>query len=194
MFETCGSPALDYDSGPKSGESHPWRPRFGNRTEPNYPNRRIKLTASLSALAAVALLSIGSSHAQDAEVKITADKIQLAYDTKEFTVKAGQKVKLTLVNPADSMNLQPHNLLIIKPGKLGAMIAVVNDPTKLSNPNWIANPVPESEDLLHHTKLLKPGETETIEFTAPAEAGDYPFLCSYIGHAAIMNGLMKVTK
>lgn len=154
----------------------------------------MKLTVTPLLVVAAACLAGASARAQDAEITITADKIQLAYDTKEFTVKAGQKVKLTLINPADSMNLQPHNLLIIKPGKLGAMIAVVNDPTKLSNPNWINNPIPESPDLLHHTKLLKPGEKETLEFTAPAEAGDYPFLCSYIGHAAIMNGLMKVTK
>ena len=154
----------------------------------------MKRTIAILALAAGLLTPGALLHAEDAEVTITADKIQLAYDTKEFTVKAGQKVKLTLVNPADSQNLQPHNLILIKPGKLGAMIATVNDPSKLSDPNWITNPIPESEDILHHTKLLKPGEQETLEFTAPTEAGDYPFLCSYIGHAAIMNGVMKVTE
>lgn len=157
---------------------------------------KLNATSLALALAASLVACPAPSRAQDvAEVAIKADKLQLIYDTKEFTVKAGQKVKLTLTNPADSMNLQPHNLLILKPGKLGAMIAVVNDPAKLSNPNWIANPIPaDSPDLLFHTKLLKPGESETLEFTAPAEAGDYPFMCSYIGHAAIMNGVMKVTK
>jgi azurin len=155
----------------------------------------MKRTIATLAIAAGFLAAPSASvFAEEAEITITADKLQLIYDTKEFTVKAGQKVKLTLVNPADSQNLQPHNLILLKPGKLGAMIATVNDPAKLSDPNWINNPVPESEDILHHTKLLKPGETETLEFTAPAEAGDYPFLCSYIGHAAIMNGIMKVTE
>lgn len=152
---------------------------------------KTKATAVLAALAASVLLP---AHADVAEITINCDKIQLAYDIREFTVKAGQEVKLTLVNPADSQNLQPHNLIIIKPGKLGAMIATVNDPSKLSDPNWINNPVPESEDLLHHTALLKPGETEVLEFTAPEEPGDYPFLCTYIGHAAIMNGVMKVVE
>lgn len=158
----------------------------------------MKLTQTSLALALAAGLFLGSgasAHAQDvAEVTVKADKLQLAFDIKEFTVKAGQKVKLTLINPADSMNLQPHNLLIVKPGKLGPMIALVNDPTNFSKPDWIANPIPVSDDLMHHTKLLKPGETETLEFTAPEEAGEYPFLCSYIGHAAIMNGKMIVTK
>ncbi|MCB1061620.1 MAG: cupredoxin domain-containing protein [Verrucomicrobiae bacterium] len=152
---------------------------------------------TVATLALVTGLLVGQSaslFAEDAEITITADKVQLAYDTKEISVKAGQTVKLTLVNPADSQNLQPHNLILVKPGKLGAMIALVNDPANFSNPAWLTNPIPETDMILHHTKLLKPGESETLEFTAPAEEGDYPFLCSYIGHAAIMNGIMKVTK
>ena len=30
-----------------------------------------------------------------------------------------------------------------------------------------------------------------IEFTAPA-AGDYPYMCTFPGHGAIMKGVMKV--
>ena len=139
------------------------------------------------------------AEAEDAEIKITADKVTFIYDTKEITVKAGQKVKLTFVNPKESVNLQPHNLVIIKPGKLQAMIAVVNDPGKLSDPGWLKNPIPmegdkEHPDILHHTKLLAVGEEETLEFTAPEEPGDYPYLCTYVGHAILMNGVMKVTE
>jgi azurin len=54
------------------------------------------------------------------------------------------------------------------------------------------NAVPESAEILHHTKLVQAGDKDTIEFTAPAEPGDYPYLCTYPGHWAIMNGLMKV--
>ncbi|MCB1228886.1 MAG: hypothetical protein KDN19_01390 [Verrucomicrobiae bacterium] len=157
------------------------------------PTYEMKRTTAILALAASLLTSGNLLHAEDAEITIHADKIQLAYDTKEFTVKTGQKVKVTFINPADSQNLQPHNFILAKPGKLNAMIALVSDPSKLADPNWIANPIPETDDMLYHTKLLKPGEQETIEFTAPAP-GDYPYLCSYIGHAAIMNGVMKVTE
>ncbi len=140
-----------------------------------------------------------SAPAEDAEIKITADKITFIYDTKEFTVKAGQKVKLTFVNPKDSVNLQPHNLVILKPGKLQAMIAVVNDPGKLSDPGWLKDPIPKEgdevhPDILHYTKLLAVGEEEVLEFTAPEEPGDYPYLCTYVGHAILMNGVMKVTE
>ncbi|MCB1235849.1 MAG: hypothetical protein KDM91_12340 [Verrucomicrobiae bacterium] len=134
------------------------------------------------------------AQAQDvAEIKITADKLQFLYDVKEFTVKAGQKVKVTLVNPAESATKQPHNLLIVKPGKKDAVGLLANagmaDPAFLTTKNCI----PDSEDILFHTKLVLPGAEETLEFTAPSEAGDYPYLCTYPGHWVIMNGVMHVT-
>jgi len=149
----------------------------------------------LNALCAVSILS-GSAflRAQDAmEITLTADKVQFLYDKKEFTVKAGQKVKLTLVNPADSVTRQPHNLLIVKPGKRDVVGMAAN--AGMADPAFLTTKqaIPESADILHHTKLVQAGDQDTIEFTAPGEAGDYPYLCTYPGHWAIMNGIMKVT-
>ncbi|MEM9015667.1 MAG: plastocyanin/azurin family copper-binding protein [Verrucomicrobiota bacterium] len=129
-----------------------------------------------------------------AEITITADKTQFLYDVKEFTVKPGQTVKIKLINPADSVNRQPHNLLVVKPGKKDvvgmASNAGVGDPEFLTT----KQAVPDSEDVLFHTKLLQPGEEEVLEFTAPEEPGDYPYLCTYPGHWAIMNGVMTVAE
>ncbi|MAS95312.1 MAG: hypothetical protein CMO55_19100 [Verrucomicrobiales bacterium] len=132
-----------------------------------------------------------SARAEDvAEVKISAEKLTLFYDTKEFTVKAGQKVKLTLANPAGSPF--PHNLLIVKPGKKDVVGMASN--TAMTDPTYLTekNAIPESEDILHHTTLVQAGEEDTIEFTAPEEPGDYPYLCTYPGHWAVMNGVMHV--
>ncbi len=128
-----------------------------------------------------------------AEITITADKVQFLYDIKEFTVKPAQKVKLTLINPADSVTKQPHNLLIVKPGKDMAVGMASNN--AISDPAFLTtkNAIPESEDILFHTNLVQPGTQDTIEFTAPTEAGDYPYMCTYPGHWAIMKGVMKVT-
>lgn len=149
----------------------------------------------LNALCTISILS-GSAflRAQDAmEITLTADKVQFLYDKKEFTVKAGQKVKLTLVNPADSVTRQPHNLLIVKPGKRDVVGMAAN--AGMADPAFLTTKqaIPESADILHHTKLVQAGDQDTIEFTAPGEAGDYPYLCTYPGHWAIMNGIMKVT-
>lgn len=149
---------------------------------------------TLSTLCALALFATPITLRADeaAEVTLTADKVQFLYDIKEFTVKPGQKVKLVLVNPADSVTRQPHNLLIVKPGKdmaVGmASNAGMSDPTFLTT----KQAVPDSDDVLFHTKLVQPGEQDVLEFTAPAEAGDYPYLCTYPGHWAIMKGVMKV--
>ncbi len=43
------------------------------------------------------------------------------------------------------------------------------------------------DQILEHTKMLGGGESDTIEFEAPA-AGTYDFLCTFPGHYALMQG------
>ena len=126
------------------------------------------------------------------ETTITAPASELLFDTEKFTVKAGQKVKLTLVNPDDSINLQPHNLLLIEPGTLEEVGMAAN--AEMADPAFLSerHAVPTSNYVLHHTKLLLPGESETLEFIAPDTAGEYPYLCSYPGHWSVMHGIMIV--
>jgi azurin len=112
----------------------------------------------------------------------------LAYDTKAFTVKTGKKVSITFNN--ESALPQPHNMIICKPGTKDKVLALAT--TMLSDPQGMAKGyIPDSPDILAHTKLLMPKETQTLEFDAPAP-GEYPYFCSFPGHALIMNGVMKV--
>jgi azurin len=46
--------------------------------------------------------------------------------------------------------------------------------------------------ILAQTKLLGPGESETIDFKAPTQPGEYPFLCTFPGHFAMMKGKLVV--
>lgn len=152
-------------------------------------------TLKILGITAFALVGLSTSNvkAQDvAEITLTADKVQFIYDKKEFTVKAGQKVKLTLVNPAESVTKLPHNILILKPGKLQVVGALAN--AGLADPDFINKKkcIPESDDILHASGLVVAGKSETIEFTAPSEPGDYPYICTYPGHWILMNGVMKV--
>ena len=111
------------------------------------------------------------------------------YDTKTFTVKAGQQVKLTFNNTHPAVP-QPHNWVLGKVGTkdklLAAAMAVMTDPKGLEK-----GYIPETPDVLQHTKLLQPNTSETITFVAPA-AGDYPYICTFPGHGIMMNGIMKV--
>ncbi len=111
----------------------------------------------------------------------------LTFATKRFAVRAGERISLTLANP-DTM---PHNLAIVKPGTL----AKVGDGTNrmAAQPEGAARRyLPPGGDVLFFTDILESGKTTTIHFTAPAERGEYPYLCTFPGHWQIMNGIMTV--
>jgi azurin len=112
----------------------------------------------------------------------------MEYDQKTFTVKAGQKVKLKFVN--EHPIPQPHNVVISKPGTKDKVMA---DAMQMAaSPDGMAKGyVPETEDILFHTKLVQPTQTDEVEFVAP-EAGAYPYICTFPGHAILMNGVMTV--
>ena len=55
-------------------------------------------------------------------------------------------------------------------------------------------PAALSHQVLAATKLLGPKESDSITFTVPETAGEYPFLCSFPAHAlAGMKGIFVVT-
>lgn len=114
---------------------------------------------------------------------------QMKYDTKVITVKAGQPVVLTLENP----DIMQHNLVICKMGtinKVGkAADLMAQDPKSVEK-----SYVPSMPEVLAATKLVNPGEAYTLEFTAPTQPGDYPFICTFPGHWRIMQGIMRVEK
>ena len=118
-------------------------------------------------------------------VDIAAIPHQLKYNLNNFSVKAGSKVKITFLNP----DVIPHNLLIVEPGSRAEIgnqaIAMGADAVKKA---------PKNSKILQGTKMLEAGQKETLEFTAPAKPGDYEFICTFPGHWAVMNGIMKVTK
>jgi azurin len=148
----------------------------------------------ITVLAAIALPAF-SQDADSATIELKPHaQNPLGYDKTELSVKAGQKVKLTL-NNTGSIAPQPHNFLLLKPGKLDAVGALAN--AMLADPQGMAKSyIPEAAkpDILANTKLVQPNQTETIEFVAPAEEGDYPYICTFPGHWLLMRGVMHVTK
>ncbi len=123
-----------------------------------------------------------------AKVKIGVLPAQMKYDKTEFEVKAGQKVMLLLENKTCPLQ---HNICILKPGSkdkvaMAAMQAVA-DPNFMKNNCMLDIP----EILVKGNKLVGIGQSDLLEFTAPA-AGDYPYLCTFPGHAMLMFGVMHV--
>ncbi|MEQ1841973.1 MAG: plastocyanin/azurin family copper-binding protein, partial [Verrucomicrobiales bacterium] len=112
---------------------------------------------------------------------------RMLYDTTAFTASPGQPIKLTLSNP----DVTQHNLVIGSPGSLEELGMAGNEMAK--DPGGLAKGfIPESEKILHHTKLLEQGTSETLRFNAPEIPGIYPFLCTFPGHWILMKGEMTV--
>ncbi len=121
-------------------------------------------------------------------VKVT-DHIQIdgmddmKYDKTLFKVKAGQDVKLTLKNigklPKEAMS---HNVVILAPG---TDIQAFGEAAVAAKPDHI--PAAMKTDVIAHTKLLGPGESDEITFKLP-DAGVYDFICSFPGHFGTMKG------
>ncbi|MDF1738677.1 MAG: HEAT repeat domain-containing protein [Verrucomicrobiales bacterium] len=122
-----------------------------------------------------------------ATVEISCVPERLLFTNTKFTVKAGQPVKLTFTNP----DATQHNLVIVEPGALEEVGMAGNEMAK--DPSGLSKGfIPESDKILHHSKLLGPDTGEILRFKAPQEPGVYPYLCTFPGHWIVMKGEMVV--
>jgi azurin len=108
----------------------------------------------------------------------------MKYDRTLFKVKAGQKITLDFKNigkqPAAAMS---HNVVILRQG------TDVQAFGEAAIPAAATGHIPPSmtDDVIAHTKLLGPGETDQITFTLP-DPGVYDFICTFPGHFGTMKG------
>ena len=86
------------------------------------------------------------------------------------------------------MDFPPHNLLIVKPGKADEVAKMaINLGEKGISKQWR----PDTELILWGSKTLNHKEEDLIKFIAP-QPGNYPYVCTFPGHAMMMRGVMKV--
>ncbi len=111
---------------------------------------------------------------------------QMKYDENEIIVRPGEKVKIVFENGDDL----PHNLVFCQPGTDTMTMAMkqMEKPEEALKRNWL----PDDKRILLHSKMLNPHEKEELIFTAPEKPGDYPYVCTFPGHALTMNGKLKV--
>jgi len=114
---------------------------------------------------------------------------QMKYDVVAIDATVGEKVTVTLTNtgmlPKAAM---AHNFVLLKAGTDVAAFASA----AMTHPEngYIA---PDMADkVIVSSKLLGPGESDTVSFIAPA-AGVYDYICTFPGHAlAGMRGTLTV--
>ena len=111
----------------------------------------------------------------------------LKYDKTLIDAKAGEALVLKMVN-VDAM---PHNLVIVKPGAVqtvgNASFKMLNDP-KAGEKSY----VPDLSEVLHFIPVIDPEKQHSLHFTAPRQAGDYPYICTFPGHWMAMQGILRV--
>jgi azurin/sugar lactone lactonase YvrE len=111
----------------------------------------------------------------------------LQFSEKELRAKAGERLTLHFTNP----DVMPHNWVLIRPdatervGELANKLIAAPDALK-------RHYVPETPDVLCHTRILDPQKHTRIYFHAPAQPGRYPYLCTFPGHWMIMRGVLIV--
>lgn len=114
----------------------------------------------------------------------------MKFNLTRLEVKAGQDVKVVLTNlgnmPKAAMG---HNWVLLKKGvdgKAFADAAVASAATEYI-------PAAKADQVIAHTKLLGPKESDEVSFKAPSEPGEYVFVCSFPGHYLTgMKGVLVV--
>ncbi len=153
------------------------------------------LLSSLSLLLPV-LLQVGcvKSGADTAAVEgavVVEANDSMAFSVTRIEATAGESLTLVLRNvgkmPKEAMG---HNLVVLN--KTADATRFANAAVAAAATDYI--PAARSAEVVAHTALLGPGESDTITFTVPSEAGEYVYLCSFPAHfAAGMRGILVVT-
>jgi azurin len=131
-----------------------------------------------------------SASEETKEVIITGNDA-MQFDVKKFQISPSESVRLTFKNIGSIPKIaMGHNLVILKKD----VDALAFGQKVLASGGSATNALPKSllGEVIAHSDLLGPGESETIEFNAPKEKGDYQYVCTFPGHFAMMRGIMEV--
>jgi len=115
---------------------------------------------------------------------------QMRYDTTRLIVEAGKPFEILFENS----DMMPHNLTVLKPAsreRIGKLAQTMR-PDQLDAQGRAY--LPQDDAVLGATKLLEPGQKESLKLTAPADEGEYDYVCTYPEHWQAMWGKLIVTK
>ena len=112
---------------------------------------------------------------------------RMIYDKEIIVVQAGRPVEFRFSNQ-DHM---PHNFAIVQPGSL-AEIGQMAEATARDADAKERHYIPKSHKVLLASRLLEPGQSQSLTYEVPATPGVYPYVCTYPGHWRRMYGALYV--
>ena len=125
----------------------------------------------------------------DKTIVLKVVKDVMKYDKILLTAKAGTTIQIVLENP----DFMQHNLVLVKPKTMEKVGAAAD--RLAQDPNGAKmNYVPKMPEVLQATPLINPGGKYTLTINIPDVPGDYPYVCTFLGHWRIMNGILRVTR
>ncbi len=114
----------------------------------------------------------------------------MKFDVTDFNVAPGETIKVVFTNASTlPKEVMGHNWVLLTKGSDPVAFATAAAPEAASG--YV--PAKLKDKIIAHVKLLGPGETGEVTFTAPNEPGTYPFLCSFPAHCLTgMKGTLTV--
>lgn len=112
---------------------------------------------------------------------------QSRYDTPRLSVRAGQPFQLLFENT----DVRPQNLVLTAPGEAASILKEALQMPAAPDPQGRLY-VPQAPGVLAASRLLAPGEKETLQLKAPQKPGDYDYLSTAPGQANAPRGVLSV--
>jgi azurin len=134
--------------------------------------------AKPSAAPATTTAAAPSGPKEGRAVSLTANDA-MKFNMTEIRATPGEAIAVTLRNigtmPKFSMG---HNWVLLTEGV--DIVAFANDAGMAAKTDYV--PAAYRDRIIASTKLLGPGESDTVIFYAPTKPGRYVFICSFPGH------------
>ena len=116
---------------------------------------------SFFALLAVFTLILTACGGGQSKTKLDVTMTDFKFDVENYTVSAGKEITMNIKNEGAVI----HEFVIMKPG------LTIGDDFG-----------PEDEDNIYWEVEAETGESKTVNFTAPADPGEYQVVCGTQGH------------
>lgn len=140
-------------------------------------------------LAAVLGPTVPRANADDEKKVQIHGNDNMKYDVTRIDCHPGQKVTITLTNVGELPKIaMAHNFVLLRPGT--DVMAFVAAAAKQEANGYM--PPEMADKVIVASKMVGPGESDTISFTAPPP-GQYDYVCTFPDHVkAGMRGVLNV--